>query len=377
LKSGSLPWSPPLAAPAADLSEALESADTAAFEAALDREARHRLDEFLTGIARYRGHAYRRTLTDPEPIWRDGTTRLRDFGAPGMGPQGGRPLLVIPSLVNRAYVLDLAPRRSLMRFLRRRGFRPLLVDWDTPGAQERDFDLDDYIRTRLSGALGAATALAGAPVPVLGYCMGGLLALALAARQPEQVAALALLATPWDFHAATGGPPPWLAALAEPLRMMIEALGVLPVDALQALFFSLDPTQGWSKFRRFATLDERAAATRYFVALEDWANDGVPLAGKVASECLFGWYLDNTTGRGDWHIGGAPVRPQDLRLPTLVAVPAQDRIVPPPTAAALIEAIPGATALRPAAGHIGMVVGAGARRRLWTPLAEWLEAQEN
>ena len=46
---------------------------------------------------------------------------------------GGAPLLAVPSLINRAYVLDLAPGRSLLRYLAAQGLRPLLVDWGAPG----------------------------------------------------------------------------------------------------------------------------------------------------------------------------------------------------------------------------------------------------
>ena len=111
-------------------------------------------------------------------------------------------VLFVPSLVNRAYVLDLTPERSLMRWLPGQGFRTLLLDWGWPGEAERHFTLTDYVAGRLERALMAAPG----PVVLAGYCMGGLLALAAALRRPDRVRALALLATPWDFHAGPDGP---------------------------------------------------------------------------------------------------------------------------------------------------------------------------
>src|SRR5262249_13639989 len=134
--------------------------------------------------------------------WQEGSTRLLDYGT--RAPDG-RSVLVIPSLINRAYILDLSPEKSLLRFLASQGLRPLLIDWGRPDAPERGFTLTDYIAGRLEAAAAAAVEIVGGPLGVVGYCMGGLLALALAQRCPRVVKALALLATPWDFHAERAG----------------------------------------------------------------------------------------------------------------------------------------------------------------------------
>lgn len=369
LRLGDLPWLAEASAQARALQEELASVDPEAFAAAVDREVRRRLDEFEAGLRRYREHPSRRLLPEPPVAWRKGTTRLMDY-APG---SGGLPLLVIPSLINRAYVLDLSPRRSLMRFLAGAGFRPFLVDWDRPGAVERGFSLTGYIG-RLSAALDQVRALTGRAPAVIGYCMGGLLALALAQRRARDVAALALLATPWDFHADRAAMSRAVAAVAGPGLPLFDRMGEMPVDFLQLLFALLDPFLAARKFRAFARLDPDSDKAAEFVALEDWINDGVPLAAQVARECLLGWYGANTTARGEWRIAGEVVRPEAVTLRSLVVVPEQDRIVPPESAAALGRALPDVTVLRPPLGHIGMVVGGRARVALWEPLAQWLAA---
>ena len=67
-----------------------------------------------------------------------------------------------------------------------------------------------------------------------------------------------------------------------------------------------------------------------------------------------------------------PVDPTRVRLPTFVAAPARDRIVPPESARPLADLIPGAVLHQPAAGHIGMAAGGTAERVLWRPLLSWL-----
>lgn len=366
LSSGGLgSWSPSLgnlSLVSASLAAELANVPPEKLAAALDLESRARLDQFLTGLETYRAHKYRRDLDEPPVVWREGTTRLLDYG--GAGP----PVLVIPSLVNRAYVLDLDDETSMMRHLAAQGLRPLLVDWGAPGEVERKFTLTDYIAGRLGRALDAIDE----PAALLGYCMGGNLALSLALLRPRDVTGVVLMATPWDFHAPMGGAHPVLKALGPALDAMIDVLGELPVDVLQTLFFSLDPTQSWAKFRGFAALDPESDAARRFVALEDWANDGIPLAGGVARECLFGWYGDNSPAAGKWFVAGEPVLPDAVDVPSLHVIPARDRIVPPESARALAAIVPGATMLTPQAGHVGMAVGSRAEREVWEPVAQWL-----
>lgn len=338
-----------------------------AFRAAIIRRLLRADRALLAGIAAYRRHPFLRDLPDPPAIWTEGDSRVLDYGA-----ASAPAVLFVPSLVNRAQVLDLMRGRSLMRFLAAEGVRPLLLDWGWPGPAERHFTLTDYIAGRLERAL---LALPG-PVVLVGYCMGGLLALAAAIRRPDRVRALGLLATPWDFHPtpADAERARSAAALLPGLEPLMEATGTLPVDAIQTLFAGLDPFGIAQKFRAFAQLDPASDRAAQFVALEDWLNDGVPLAAPVAREALGGWYGANTPMRGTWRVAGAAVDPGALTMPAFCAVPHRDRIVPPASAQALAGRLPQVTTHLAAAGHIGMAAGSGAEAALWRPLLRWLRA---
>jgi polyhydroxyalkanoate synthase subunit PhaC len=339
--------------------------------AALDLEITRRAKSYLAGLEAYRRHPYRRSDEVLPVLWREGTTRLLDYGGDAAGPV----ILVVPSLINRFHVLDLLPERSFLRQLAGRGLRPLVVDWGAPGSEERGFDLTDYVAGRLESAFDAALRLAGAPIGIAGYCMGGLFALALALRRPDQTACLALLATPWDFHAERAQPARFFGLIADYLPLLCDGRGALPVEVIQSLFFMLDPFSAERKFTRFAALDPDGDKARAFVALEDWVNDGVPLAATVARDCARYWYGENEPARSRWQISGETVDPKRLRSPALVVIPSRDRIVPPSSAEALAAVLRDATVLRPPLGHVGMMAAARAPATLWTAIADWLRAR--
>ncbi len=348
------------------LAQEIDACGADAVGRALDAEIMRRAERCLDGLERYRAHGYRRASPRVRLLWREGTTRLLDYGTAGRAP-----VLVVPSLVNRYDVLDLLPERSFVRHLAEHGLRPLVVDWDRPGPEEREFGLTDYIAGRLDAAFSAAVEIAGAPVGVIGYCMGGLMALALALLRRFETAALVLLATPWDFHAENERQARLLGLLADFLPFA-AAEGLVPVDAIQSLFFLLDPFAAEHKFVRFGGQDVDSDDARLFVALEDWINDGVPLPLPVMRDCLRTWYGENQPARGLWRVAGRRVEPRRLRRPSLVVVPRGDRIVPPRSAAPLAEAL-GGDILRPALGHVGMMSAARAPAMLWTPIARWLQ----
>lgn len=319
----------------------------------------------IAGISAYRQAEYTRTLQDPQTIWSEGESRLLDYGG------SGRAVLFVPSLINRAYILDLMQDASMLRWLAGQGLHPYLLDWGWPGDVERHFTLTDYIAGRLERALAALPT----PVILAGYCMGGLLALAAALRAQtmrKTVSALALLATPWDFHADRPQDARRMADLVPFMEGALQFSNTLPIDVLNTFFAMIDPSGVGDKYRNFALQDKQSPQAQRFIAIEDWLADGVPLVAPVAREALLGWYGANTPAQGQWRVAGLPVDPKQLDIPCFCAIPARDKLVPNASAKALADKLSNVMVLEPQAGHIGMVVGRHARSSLWHPFKEWV-----
>jgi polyhydroxyalkanoate synthase len=308
-----------------------------------------RLSRLLAAVEAYQRHPWRRTLPPMPPVADCGNVVVRDYGG------DGRPVLFVPSLVNPPSVLDLDEGRSLLRWLAGEGVRPLLVDWGSPGAGERQLDLTAYVAERLLPLVEAL----GVEVDLVGYCLGGTMALAATAH--PRVRRVATIAAPWDFNGYPEARRAELAAYWTAVRPLAEAVGEMAMDLIQPAFWSLDPAAAIAKFERFAGMAKDSDAARSFIAVEDWANDGPAVALPAARACFEDLFGRNLTGAGTWC--GSPVAADK---PLLTVVSRSDRIVP------AASAPPFGERLLIAAGHVGMVIGSQGRTALWEPLAHWL-----
>ena len=279
---------------------------------------------------------------------------LRDYGGDGAA------VLFVPSLINPPDILDLGEDRSLLCWLRERGHRVLLLDWGGDLEARKDLSIAGHVERILVPLIEEL----GEPPALVGYCLGGTMAIAAASLAP--VRSLATIAAPWHFAGYSEESRAMLARLWEAAKPAAAVLGVLPMEVLQSAFWSLDPARTVAKFEAFAAMDPASGEALRFVRLEDWANDGPPLGLAAARELFETFLAQDLPGRGLWAIAGRPVDPASLPCPLLTIASATDRIVPAASATGSGER------LDLGQGHVGMVVGSRAEEALWQPLAKWL-----
>ena len=79
---------------------------------------------------------------------------------------------------NRAYVFDLAPGQSFVEFMLKRGYDIYVIDWNPPQSDESRLGFEDYILDFIPSCVAEVQSRSGEDeVSVIGYCMGGVLAL--------------------------------------------------------------------------------------------------------------------------------------------------------------------------------------------------------
>ncbi|MDX1737777.1 MAG: alpha/beta fold hydrolase, partial [Alphaproteobacteria bacterium] len=261
---------------------------------------------------------------------------------------------------------------SFIRYLQNNKINCFVVDWNHPAEDEKRYTLSDYIARLEKFALTIA-AENKKPLHLLGYCMGGTLATALAHQNEELFQSIVLIATPWDFEADGGTQKNMLSPAFPFFEKQIDLFGQLPTESLQLCFAMLDPMMAMDKFSYFANLATDSVQASRFVLLEDWLNDGVPLAGPVARECLLGWYQENQTAKGNWRIHDQIIRPENISLPTLHLIPSEDRIVPPASSEALADIFVKKQIIKPKLGHIGMMSSTKSKDQVWAKINDFIQ----
>lgn len=331
------------------------------------------LQDFFRGIQKYQAHPFKRAQPELQKIWGEGQASLSCLkGARGGPAQGYKiPVVLIPSMINRSDILDLMPDKSLLRWLAVQGFHACLFDWGQPTQDPQQADFDTAVTDRLLPALAS---LEG-PVILVGYCMGGLFAAAVAALAPEKVKAQVLLATPWNFHDENGYLRNRLTVMGPMAQTYMQQYSRLPESWMQAVFASLDPEGNIRKFSSFARMDD-AARESLFVAVEDWLNDGVDLPTGIAKTCLFEWYQTNAPHQGAWNVAGCAVNAAQISAPTLIIAAKNDRIVPPDSALGYAAQNKSCRTIVCEMGHVGLLAGGKATAQVWKPIADWCAAQQ-
>ncbi|MCC7382836.1 MAG: alpha/beta fold hydrolase [Deltaproteobacteria bacterium] len=311
--------------------------------------------------------------TPADVVFRENKWRLLRYRARAEGPAFATPVLLVPSLINRHYVLDLLPGRSFVEDLVRRGHEVFLLDWGAPGDEDRFLDFDTITDRYLGRAIRATCRAAEVEqLHLLGYCLGGTLTAIHAAVHPERVASLTALAAPIGFH-DSGLLSLWTRTKSFDVAALIAAFGNVPWPLMQASFELLKPTLNWTKG---VQLLDRAWDDQFldaFWAIETWGHDNVSFPGECYRRYIEELYRGDALLAGTFSLSGQPVRLERITCPTLVVSFEHDHIVPAASAAVLLDRV-GAQErerIHLDGGHVGAVVSQKAARTLWPALSQW------
>jgi len=315
--------------------------------------------------------------TPHEVVYEEGTLRLLRYRRETPAAYA-EPVLFCYALVNRPYIVDLQPDRSVIRQFLDRGFDVYLIDWGVPSAADRTMRLRNYIRGLMTNV--AQYLVRRGPTPqfhLVGYCMGGTMSTIFTALDPEPVRTLTLMAAPLDF--AAGGAESLVTYWSDPkafdVDALIDAFGNVPAEFLQASFQIMKPVQTY--YQKYLTFFEKMDDERFvenYFAMEKWTNDNIPVAGETFREFVKKLYQRNELVRGQFRLGDEPVDLRRITCPLQLLMAGADHLVPPAQTEGLRPHV-GSQDIRSAtleAGHIGLAVSAKAHKKFWPEATRWI-----
>lgn len=307
-------------------------------------------------------------------VLEDGPASLYRFlPKEGVTPADAPPVLLVPSMINRWYVLDLRKGSSVAESFVDAGLDTWCLDWGAPEGQDRYFTWGDAV-ARLERMIRRVKRETGQKqVSVLGYCMGATLASIHAALYPQHYAGFVNLLGPIDFSEAGQlgrmTDPRWFDATA------VANAGNVSPQQMQSGFVLLRPTQNISKP---VTLLDKAfdpAFMASFEALEWWANDNVAFPAAAYETYIQELYQKNHLVQGKHWVGGKRVDLKSIKCPVLTIAAEKDTICPPKAAVALNSAVGAGNTqvVNVPGGHVGAVVGGKASQKLYPTLITWMK----
>ena len=286
------------------------------------------------------------------------------------------PVLFCYALINRHYILDLQPGRSVVRRYLEQGFDVYMTDWGIPSDSDHGLTIEDYVCEFLTSAVKFILRKhRRRSLHLLGYCMGGTMSALFTALHPSQVKTLTLLAAPIDFSGRESLLNCWTERKRFDVDAFIDAYGNCPAWFLQSCFLYMKPIQNFlEKYIAFyEEMDDPQVVSSYF-AMERWINDNVPVAGETFRGFVKNLYQGNELVRGKFRLGKRRADLGRITCPLLLLTAKNDHLVPPSSTEGVrphagSEEI---ESMRIDAGHVGLVVGAKAQKTFWPEATRWL-----
>jgi len=286
------------------------------------------------------------------------------------------PMLFCYALVNRPYILDLQPTKSVVRKYLDEGLDVYMIDWGVPAYAERHLTIEDYVCRFLKEAVDLVLKLSKSDrLHLLGYCMGGTFSALFTALYPERVQTLTLLASPIDFEGKESLLSVWVSHPYFDVDAFIEARGNCPARFLQVCFLFVKPVQNLIEKRLgfFEHMQDETFLINYF-AMERWVNDNIPVAGETFRAFVKNLYQRNELVKGELRLGTQIIDLKRIDCPLLLLTAKNDHLVPPRSTEGIVPHVSSRdiTKLTIENGHVGLVVSSKAQKTIWPEATQWV-----
>ncbi|MFP5429967.1 MAG: alpha/beta fold hydrolase [Gammaproteobacteria bacterium] len=296
------------------------------------------------------------------------------------------PIVLVPPLGVFGWIFDLMADRSMVQYFLAHGFEVYLIDWGAPREDDKDISLEDYVCRWFPKAMAAIREHSGSEEQSLvGYCMGGLLALMyLASSQDDKVKNLVTIASPVDMH-RMGFAGPLTKALSKPVWAIGKVTGLkitemerslfhVPGKRLSLMFKMTNPLGTVSSYLQLVrNLADDEYVSRY-MTMNEWFTNMPDYPGATVQEMIRKMGLYNRMAKGRFRIGNRVADFNTINANLLAFAGDNDKIVPIAAAEAILNVVasPDKTFEIVPGGHAGVFTGSKAAHTTWSITKDWL-----
>ena len=285
------------------------------------------------------------------------------------------PILIVYALINKPYILDLQPDRSVIRRLLDAGHDVYMIDWNEPSRLDQNLGLHDYINRYIDNCVDEVANRSGQEkINLLGYCMGGTMSAIYSALKPEKVNALGLMAAGLCFDRTGGILEEWGSDEYYNPQDLVDAYGNVPAELLDDGFALMDPIDNY--LSKYITLYENLESDGFvqnFSRMERWLDEGIDLAGQAYVEFLQKIYQNNELYNNELEINGERVDVGNIDMPVIQIIGEYDHLIPPEASKPFNDIVGSddVTTIEYPTGHIGMSVSSSSHEDVWPKVCDW------
>ncbi|WP_254839296.1 class III poly(R)-hydroxyalkanoic acid synthase subunit PhaC [Natronomonas marina] len=285
------------------------------------------------------------------------------------------PILVVYALINKPFILDLQPDRSVVRRLLEAGHDVYLVDWNEPSRLDQHLTLEDYVNRYIDNCVDVVRERSGQDrINILGYCMGGTMTAMYTALHQEKVRTLGLMAAGLCFEDTGGVLELWGDQEYYDPEDVVDVYGNVPAEMLDVGFALMDPVANYvSKYVRLYDNLDNDDFVENFGRMEQWLDEGIDVAGEAYVQFLRDIYQENKLHRNELYLGGEHVDITSIEVPVLQITGEYDHLIPSGASKPFNEVVGSddTEIIEYPTGHIGLAVSGSSHRDVWPRVAEW------
>ncbi len=288
------------------------------------------------------------------------------------------PMMITYALVNRQYMMDLQPDRSVIKSFLERGIDTYIMDWGYPAKEDMYMTLEDHIEWYMNDCVDYILKETGKDqITLLGVCQGGTFSAIYTSLHQDKIKNLVEMVAPVDFSIDDGLLFRWSRHFS--IDKMVKAFGNIPADMMNLSFMMLKPFELFiDKYVGMGASMSEPGYMENFLRTENWIFDSPDQAAETIREFVNDFYVNNKLIKDEFELGGKEVRLRNITCPLLLVCAKFDHLVPPSASKPLLDAVSSTDKEYKEfpVGHVGIYISPNSKNEIAPEIGEWIEKRD-